>query len=170
MLYFHANKEGNMSDIKPLIELANTIREKQVHYSSLNWTKYTTGFDFDIKTAYEDMMSIYKDRKNFDLIRQFQEKSKDLSPDDARRVEILFQSFETYHLSDELNKLRDEMFDIQNKLSGILNTHRSKIDGKEVSTTDITAMASKSDDPKIREKAWRHSQSSVEVHERTWRK
>jgi hypothetical protein len=52
-----------MSDIKPLIDLANNIREKQVLYSQLNWTKYTTGLDFDIKSAYEEMMTIYKDRK-----------------------------------------------------------------------------------------------------------
>ena len=144
-----------MSDIKPLIDLTNNLREKQVRYSQLNWTKYTTGLDFDIKFAYEEMMTIYKDRKNFDLIRQFQEKSSNLSPDDVRRVEILFQAFETYHLSDELNELRDKMFDIQNRLSGILNIHRSKIDGKEVNTTEITAMVTKSDDPKVREKAWR---------------
>lgn len=144
-----------MSAIKPLLDLANKMREKQVRYSQLIWTKYTTGFDFDIKTAYEESMSIYKDRKNFDLIRKFNEKTHELSPDDARRVNILFQIFEPFHLKEELNELRDRMFDVQNKLSGILNTHRCKIDGKEVSATDIAAMASKSDDATIREKAWR---------------
>jgi oligoendopeptidase F len=149
-----------MSDIKPLIDLSNQIREKQVRYSELNWTYYTTGLDFEIESARKEMMTIYKDKNNFDLIRKFKEKRGALSPDDQRRVEILFNSFEGYHLSEELNKLDDEIFEVENKLSGILNNHRCTIDGKEVSSTEISSLISKNDDPQIRRKAW-ESKSQV---------
>ncbi|MCO4795472.1 MAG: hypothetical protein KC493_17255, partial [Bacteriovoracaceae bacterium] len=142
-----------MSDIQAIIDLSNQIREKQVRYSSLMWTYYTTGMDFEMKAARESMLDIYKDKRNFDLIREYQE--KDLSKEDSRRMDILFKSFESYHLSDELNEINDRIFEVQNKLSGILNNHRVVIDGKEVTTTDLAAMASKSSDRSVREKAWR---------------
>ncbi len=140
-------------EIQPLIELANSIKEKSTDCSKRNWTYYTTGDDFGVEDSLKKIKEIYKDKKNFDLIKSFQDKN--LNEHDKRCVELLFNSFKPYHLSRELNELDERISTLTTKLSGVLNTHRSKIDGIEHTATDISKIISNSPDEKNREKAWR---------------
>jgi oligoendopeptidase F len=144
---------NSKSRIQPLIELANKIEERSTDHSKRNWTYYTTGDDFRIEDSLKKIKEIYKDKNNFDLIRSFQDKN--LNHHDKRCVELLFNSFEPYHLSKELNDLDERISTLRTKLSGVLNTHRSTIDGVELSSNDISKMVSTSPVEKVREKAWR---------------
>ena len=142
-----------MREIKPLVELCQRLTELKVKYSSLNWTYYTTGMDFGVSEASKVLDQFFEDKKNYELVSSFKEKS--LSPENARRVEILANRFEPYHQSQEINQLRERIKKKEKELSGILNTHRVEIEGKKVTGTELSALLSKSDDPKMREKAFR---------------
>ncbi|MBT3982359.1 MAG: peptidase M3A and M3B thimet/oligopeptidase F [Bacteriovoracaceae bacterium] len=142
-----------MSEIQPLIDLSNKLQEKYSNYSKLNWTSYTVGFDFGLDDAHKEMKAVLEDPKNFDLIRSHRE--KDLSAEDARRVEILHKEFEPYHLSKELNEVGDRIFEVKTKLSNLLNNFRNTIDGKEVQSTEISKILRTSEDREHRKKAYK---------------
>ena len=138
--------------MKKIIEIAKELQDSDSHHEELVWTQFTTGYDFGIDDAYEKMVKIYTDKKKYDLIKEYKE--KDLSQLDRRRIEILEKKFHPYHLSSELIELDKKIQELSSKLSGVLNTHRVKIDGIEVSAADITEILSMEPDRGIRKKAF----------------
>lgn len=77
-----------------------------------------------------------------------------LEPLDKRRVEILYQAFKPYHLSDEMNKLELEIQKLATELSQVLNTHRSSLDGREIRSTEISQILRSEPDREKRKKAY----------------
>ncbi|MBL6990583.1 MAG: peptidase M3A and M3B thimet/oligopeptidase F [Bacteriovoracaceae bacterium] len=141
-----------MSDIQPLIDMAHKLEQKGIQYSEKNWASYTTGINFGLEDAYKEFMKIFKDPKNFEQIKAHQ--NRDLSPEDQRRVELMHNAFEPYHLSKELNELDEQIFKLKTKLSKVLNTFRFEIDGKETPGPKIAQILSKSSDQALRKKAY----------------
>ena len=141
-----------MDNIKQLTALAKKITKIQSQNSRLHWVHYTTGYDFGVQKSYKKMTDVFKDKRNYELIKQHQ--TKKLSPLDRRRVDILERHFKPYHLSNELNELDLRIQEKTTQLSHILNTHRSKIDGVEVSTTKLAQILSESSDRSLRKKAF----------------
>jgi len=138
--------------MKKIIEIARELQDSDSHHEELVWTQFTTGYDFGIDDAYKKIVEIYSDKKKYDLIKDYGEKN--LSQLDKRRVEILEKKFHPYHLSPELVELDKRIQELSTKLSGILNTHRAKIDGKEVTAANITEILSMEPDSEIRKKAF----------------
>lgn len=136
--------------MKKLREIARKLRDLRSEYSRLNWTKYTTGFDFGIDDAYTRILELLKSGKSWDLIQNLRD--ADLEPLDRRRVEIMENTFKPYHLSERLNELTLEMMKMRNSLSSVLNTHRCRIDGREVSSSEIAKVLSSEPDREIRKK------------------
>lgn len=116
-------------------EIGRKLEDLEEQYSRLEWTQYTTGFDFGAEEAYKKIVDFMKDKSNYETICEYRE--KDLSSTaDKRRVEILYNAFEPYHLSDELNELDSEIQKKTNELSKILNTHRSVFEGRKAVYTN----------------------------------
>jgi len=134
--------------MKKIIKIAEKLQNADTHHEKLIWTQYTTGYDFGIDKAYDKIVDIYSDKKNYDLIKDYME--RDLSQLDKRRVKILEKKFHPYHLSSELVELDKKIQGLSTKLSGILNTHRAKIDNKEITSAEIGEILSMEPDREIR--------------------
>ncbi|MCF7912196.1 MAG: peptidase M3A and M3B thimet/oligopeptidase F [Candidatus Cloacimonetes bacterium] len=141
-----------MADIIKVKEIARELANISTEYSRLNWVKYTTGYDFGIKEAYKKMLKVMKDPKKYNIILDHLE--KDLSAEDMRRVENIERRFKNYHLSAELNKLSERMEQKTTELSQVLNTHRNKVRGRQVTSVEIAQMIQQSDDAELRKEAY----------------
>lgn len=132
--------------------MVERLYELDVKLSKLEWVQYTTGYDFGIEEAHEEINNFLKDEKNYSLVLEYMEKAS--GPVEKRKGEILYNEFKSYHLTKELNDLNFEIQKKTNELSKILNTFRFKIDGKEVSGVDIDCILSREDDRELRKKAF----------------
>lgn len=141
-----------MSGIKKLTEIGEKLADLAENYSKLSWTQYTTGFDFGINEAYQKLMTVYQDKKNFDLISEYLE--KDLSSEDKRRVELIYNSFKDYHLKPELSELDLKIQKQTTKLSQVLNTHRPVFEGRPISSVELSDIVTNDPDEKRRKEAY----------------
>lgn len=139
--------------MEKLRNLASDIEKVSEEYSGLTWVQFTTGFDFGIDKKYEEMMSYYTSKENFEYVRKTFERNN-LGEFEKREAELMFKSFEPFHLSDEVNKLNMEISSLTNKLSGVLNTHRSTINGVEMSSVELAQIMRNSDDESKRKEAY----------------
>jgi len=137
---------------KTLIQIGKELKELYVTKSRLGWAYYTTGYDFGIQEANDKITDYLKDKKRFETLCSIRDNAA--GPEEKRRADILFKSFESFHLSDEIVKIAKETQILTNKLSGILNSHRSHIDGKEVTSLNIQQILSESPDRELRKKAF----------------
>jgi len=141
-----------MADIMKVIAIGKELADISTEYSRLNWVKYTTGYDFGIKEVDLKMLNVLKDKQKYKIILDHQD--KELSADDRRRVDLLAKRFKNYHLSDELNKLSEQMEQKTNELSQILNTHRNTVRGRQVTSIELAQMVQQSDDAELRKEAY----------------
>lgn len=141
-----------MSDISKINSIAQNLREASVRQSRLSWAQYTTGFDFGLAEAYEAVVAILSDKSNYDAICSFREKATD--PIDRRKADILYRSFEPFHLSKELNELAKAMQKKVRELSSVLNTHRTIFEGAQITDTDLTQIITNDTDRKRRKNAF----------------
>ncbi len=125
-----------MVGISTVHEIAQTLRNASVRQSRLSWAQYTTGFDFGLAEAYDAVVAILSDKKNFDAICQFRDNAVEAV--DTRTAHILFRAFEPFHLSKELNDLAKNMQKKVRELSAVLNTHRTIFEGSQITDTDLT--------------------------------
>lgn len=141
-----------MGDISKIKELAAKLEELYVMESKLGWTQFTTGFDFGVEKAYENIIEFLKNKENFEIIKQHMD--SELCFEDKRRVEILYKAFEPYHLSKELNDLSLLIEKKTNELSKILNTHRVIFEGKEITSVELTQILYSDEDRERRKNAF----------------
>lgn len=141
-----------MSNIKVLEEISEKLHQLQVNYSKLNWTLYTTGYDFGIQEAYTKMVAVLKDKENYDHILKCRELN--LSPVENRQAEIMYNAFKAYHLSEDLNRLDMEIRKKTNDLSKILNTFRYTFEGRSVSSVELNQVLSSDSDRERRKAAY----------------
>ncbi len=135
-----------------LFDIARELQEESVKFGRMNWAYYTTGFDFGIQEQYTKMTDILKRKDYFEFIRKTKDNASD--PLEKRRAELIYDNFEPFHQSDEMNRINVEIRKITNRLSGILNTSRSTIDGREVTSLEITEILSGEPDRELRKKAY----------------
>ncbi len=138
--------------INEVEQLFQQLEKLGIIASRLGWTQYTTGYDFGIEEAYDDILNFLKDEKNYEIVCKYKE--KDLDPIDSRRMEIAYNIFKPYHLSKEINELNLEIRKKTNELSKILNTFRFNIDGKEIASVEIDQILSKEENREKRKKAF----------------
>ncbi|MBU5293677.1 peptidase M3A and M3B thimet/oligopeptidase F [Anaerosalibacter bizertensis] len=135
-----------------LESLAKGLEEIQVDLMRRSWVQYTVGYDFGIDEVYEKLNSFMSDKKNFYIVCKYLD--MDLNEIDKRKVEILYNAFKPYHLSKELNELNLEIQKKTNELSQVLNTFRFNIEGKEITSVEITQILSNEEDRNLRKKAY----------------
>lgn len=136
-----------------LKKLALELEELNQEYSRLSWTQYTTGYDFGVENQYNKIIEKLSSKSDFEMIKQTYERN-DLSFEDKRRAEIMYKSYEPFHLSKEVNELSAQIEALTTKLSGILNTHRSILNGTEISSVDIAQILRSEDDENKRKAAY----------------
>lgn len=141
-----------MSQIKEIVAIGRKLEKLSAQYSRLEWVQYTTGYDLGVQPAYQKMVKVFKDQKNFQAI--LDHKAMDLEPLDKRRAEILYRAFKPYHLSDEMNQLELEIQKLATQLSQVLNTHRSVLDGQEIRSTEIVQILRSQPDREKRKRAY----------------
>lgn len=141
-----------MNDINRVKNIADELDRLYIKYNKLEWTQYTTGFDFGAEESYQKIQEFLKDEDNFKVIKEHMK--MELSPEDKRRMEIVYKEFEPFHLSKELNDLQLEIEKITNKLSKILNTHRVVFEGREISSVELTQILYNEEDRERRKAAY----------------
>ncbi len=129
-----------MPTIQTINEIASHLRDASVKQSRLSWAQYTTGYDFGLAEAYEAVVAILSDKSNFESITTFRDTATDSI--DRRKADILFQAFEPFHLSQELNELSKAMQKKVRELSSVLNTHRTTFEGVEITDIDLAQIIS----------------------------
>ncbi|WP_409303146.1 peptidase M3A and M3B thimet/oligopeptidase F [Peribacillus sp. SCS-155] len=135
-----------------LDEIYSKIHRLGVEHLKLSWTLYTTGYDFGIQKQYEQLVDALKDEKAFEIVKEYYE--QELSPVEARKAELVFNTFKPYHQSKELNELNMAIQTKTNELSKVLNTFRFQFGGKEVSSVELNQVLNSEDDRKLREEAY----------------
>ncbi len=134
-----------------LFAIAKELRDLDVKSSRLAWTKYTTGYDFGIMKIEREMQEKFKDRESWNAILDLL--AADLSPLDRRRVRIMEMTFRPYHLSAKLNELSLAIEEKTNELSSVLNTHRCKVGGREMTSPEISRILLSETDRDLRKEA-----------------
>jgi oligoendopeptidase F len=135
-----------------VIKISKILEEKDVRYGQLEWTQYTTGYDFGVDDAYKELTDVYENKAYFDTIKQAM--ASDLSEEDRRRVSLIYKAFEPYHLSEKVNELAEKINEKTNELSQILNQHRTIFEGKEVSSVDLAQILAKEENRERRKAAF----------------
>jgi oligoendopeptidase F len=138
--------------MKRLFGIARELSDLHVRASRLGWTKYTTGYDFGVMEVHREIQERLKDEESWGIIQSLL--SEDLSPLDCRRVEIMEKTFRPYHLSQELNRLSLAITEKANELSSVLNTHRCRLEGRELTSPEIAFVLSTEPDRDLRRKAF----------------
>lgn len=139
--------------MKNINDIANTLYDLYQQHSRLEWTQYTTGYDFGTEEAYNKITNELSSEENFESVKKaYNLTYSDLK--DKRKSEILYKQFQPFHLSKEINELSLEIEKKSTELSKILNTHRNKIHGIEVSSVDIAQILSKENNREKRKEAY----------------
>lgn len=138
--------------MEKLSNIFNAFYKLQVENDQLGWTLYTTGYDFGIEENYLKQIELLKNKESFNHIKKCLKTVTDEI--DKRKVEIVYELFKPYHLSDELNELNLQIEKLVNKLSKILNTFRFTLDDKTVTSVDLEQILSHSDNRAERKKAY----------------
>ena len=138
--------------MKNLETIAIALQDLKTKYSRLNWAKYTTGLDFGVNDAYGHVVELLKNNHHWNTIQSCKESETD--PVNIRKTLVMERAFKPFHLSENLNNLSMEIQQLTSKLSAVLNTHRCKVNGIEMSSPDIARILSTSQNRELREKAY----------------
>ena len=130
------------------IELDGLYKE----VSSRRWVQYTTGFNLGMSEAETNVKNYLKDPEKYKLILNAIENEVD--PLKQRKANILNNQMKEFHLSERVRKIQDEIDEVKTSLMDIINKFRAKIDGKEISTTELGKILGQSPDRKLRQKAY----------------
>lgn len=141
-----------MDEMKKLFDITKELREIDKKYCSLSWSLYTTGFDFGMQETYSEYLELLKNKDSWNTILRL--KDTDLEPLDKRRVDIMENIFRPFNLTDRLNELSLRIQEMETKLSSVLNTHRNTIDGRQVTSPEISKILSTESNREIRKKAY----------------
>ncbi|SCY82984.1 M3 family metallopeptidase [Alkaliphilus peptidifermentans] len=141
-----------MGKISKIQEIGKEIHELQVNLGRLQWSMFTTGYDFGVEDAYSKFIDGLKNKAHYEEILNYKEKELEIV--EKRNVEILYNLFKPYHLSEDLNKLDMEIQQKVNELSKILNTFRNTFDGKSISSVELNQILSTNKDREVRKRAY----------------
>jgi oligoendopeptidase F len=136
-----------MEAVKVIVE---ELQKKEVLLYQLEWTQYTTGYDFGVDEAYKSLNAVYENADSFQIIKEALASEKD--PLNQRRLALLYKVFEPFHLSEAVNALTEQINEKVNVLSQVLNKHRTIFEGHEISAVDLAQILAK-DDNRDRRKA-----------------
>lgn len=140
------------SESSQLHAIATELEALQVDHSKKMWVQYTTGIDLGVEEAQLKTTAFLKRKELFRTIETaLQTDSSSLV---GREAKILYNAFRKYHYSDRAAALLERIQALEVKLGDLLNKHRSRIDGREMATTEISRLINESPDRETRKKAF----------------
>ncbi|MCD4702659.1 MAG: peptidase M3A and M3B thimet/oligopeptidase F [Candidatus Aegiribacteria sp.] len=139
-------------EITRLFRIAEELSELDIKFGRLNWTKYTTGYDFGIMDIERETQEKLKSKESWNTIQDLL--ASDLSTIDRRRADIMEIIFRPYHLSEKLSELSLAIREKTNELISVLNTHRCSVDGTEMTSPEISRILLSEADRDLRRKAY----------------
>jgi len=137
-----------MKSAESLETIALELKNLSTEYSRRSWARYTTGLDFGVNEAYEKIVDLLKNKSHWDTIQNLAGIVSD--PAEARKLQIMENTFKPFHLSDGLNKLALDIQQLTSKLSSVLNSHRCSVNGKQITSPDMEKILSSSPDREFR--------------------
>ncbi|RKZ05264.1 peptidase M3A and M3B thimet/oligopeptidase F [Candidatus Fermentibacteria bacterium] len=137
--------------MKRLFAIAEELNQLHVKSSRLNWSKFTTGYDFGIMDIRRQIQEKLKNKKSWKIIQDLL--ASELSIPDLRRVRIMEMVFRPYHLSEKLNELSLAIQEKTNELSSVLNTHRCTVAGRVMTSPEISRILLSEPDRDLRKEA-----------------
>lgn len=111
--------------------------------------------DFDrVKDLSLQINDLYLDRSDFEILRKARQSGRVRDPRLKRQVDRLYLAFLKSQMDPELLKAGIEL---QTEITERYNNYRGRIDGREVTMTEIYRIMTQEKDLALREKAWRAS-------------
>jgi len=119
------------------------------------WDANTTGSDEAFqrrKDAENALVDLHSDKEMFAKVKAFKEGAKIKDPVLARELDVMYRSYLPQQADAELSK---KIVALETEVEQLFNTHRSKVDGKELTENDVRKILSDSKDSSAAEKAWK---------------
>ncbi|QUI21198.1 M2 family metallopeptidase [Vallitalea pronyensis] len=133
-------------------DISNTLHQLEVTYSQLSWVAYTTGFDQGVNEAYEAIVKHLENKAHYDTILKALE--GEVTPKEKRELMLLKKEFQPFHQSEAVNALQLKISKKQNELMQVINTHRSVLNGREISSVEIQQILTTEEDREKRKAAY----------------
>jgi peptidyl-dipeptidase A len=119
------------------------------------WEANTTGKDEAFarkKKAEEALVELHSDHAVFAKLKALKEGGKIKDPVAARELDVMYRTFLPGQADPELQK---KIISLENEVEQLFNTHRSKVDGKDLTENDVRTVLTDSKDTSAAEKAWK---------------
>ncbi|MBI4717775.1 MAG: M2 family metallopeptidase [Planctomycetes bacterium] len=142
---FQALHDAYLAKFQPL-----TVKSNQAW-----WDASISGKDEDFKKRKEAenaLVELHSDAATFARIKALREGGKITDPLQRRMLDALYRNFLPYQADAELSK---RIVALSADVDQIFNTHRSKVDGKELTENEVRDILADSKDTKLVEKAWK---------------
>lgn len=133
-------------------QIGKGLSDLYAEHSRRLWVQYTTGYDLGVQASQNEVNEFQKNAKNFEAICNALEKSTDAF--EKRKAKVLHNSFKKFHQSEKVQKLLEETQVLENSIIDLINKSRPRLDGKEISSTEVGKILSQSPDRKLRQKAY----------------
>jgi len=136
--------DAHVAKIKPM--------EKAVNLAA--WTAENTGkdADFDRVSALQlELEKVYANPDEFAFIKSIKEAGPIADPRLNRQTRILYNAYLRNQIEPALLK---QIVELSNEIAKKFNTHRGRIDGREVTDNEIKEILKTETDSEKREKAW----------------
>lgn len=133
-------------------DISNELHQLEVKYSQLSWVAYTTGLDQGVNEAYEAIVNHLENTEHYQAIMKALE--GELSPKEERELTLLKKEFKPFHQSEAINALQLKINKKTNELMKVINSHRSILDGREISSVEIQQILTTEEDRERRKAAY----------------
>ncbi|HUU85811.1 MAG TPA: M2 family metallopeptidase [Phycisphaerae bacterium] len=118
------------------------------------WQANTTGTDEAFarrRTAEEALIELHSDRDTFAKLKSLKESGQVADPVLARQLDVMYRAFLARQADPDLQK---KIVALETETEQIFNTHRSLVNGKELTENDVRKILIDSDDSALTEAAW----------------
>ncbi len=133
-------------------DISNKLHELEVKYSQLSWVAYTTGLDQGVNEAYEAIVNHLENTEHYNAIIKALEDAS--AAKEKRQLTLLKKEFKPFHQSEDINALQLKINKKTNELMKVINSHRSILDGREISRVEIAQILTEEDDREKRKSAY----------------
>lgn len=147
---------AHASDFTPLHDayLAK-LKPLSLEAATAWWNANISGADADFdrkKAADKAIVALNSDKELFAKIKDMHASGKITDPTEKRLLDVMYRTL----LAAQADRaLQDKIVDLENEVEQIFSTHRSNVNGKELSENDVREVLSKSTSSTECEAAWK---------------
>lgn len=138
--------------MQTVTDIMKGLEQLEVKMGQLHWTQFTTGYDFGIQSQDEEIMAYLKNEDYFKVIQDYKKTAE--SDLEKRMASIAYKTFEPYHKSEAINQLQLKISNKVTELMQVLNTFRFTLDGKEITSVELSQILMSESDRSKRKAAY----------------